>query len=560
MGRTAGGASLLAGASATRLDGPLDNFIEQVDLLHAGAPNAILYAGDPNSSAGYVDGTITTDPTVVKFNQPYSIDIADGTGVDVAGTIYVADQQNDAIRKIAPRTSSYIGNPAASVSTLMGGSLHTQPDEATFIANFSTYQKTVAPWPAIAAGYCLKPACLRMTSTQNFALYGLWDECLMHVSLSTNELILVGTFRGDTPAAHGHPFSWLDVDRTGACGPVDSVILGQTDVTQYSSVVRFASLAPGGLPTAWAGEPFSGGAYLREGYFPHYLWGYGSYFWSCSLGRIYGTTIGNALGATNPALLRIATDADLAIPAPQTPPYGGITGVGWTTWFAGTSIYDPGDGGTYSTMPYGVRPSFWNLMGPSGAGHYTPLTGSNNTYDDLATHFITNIGNYDLHPGDPANAGTLVAHIQAGLGGAVPRPELTGNTLRNMVYQMMRTSHQGSWPTVFPLPSYPSDPTPPVITITSVSHVGNTLTVTWDTDKPTMGVVCAGSPAQYAIGGTNYNLFGIEVITPGAASYKTTGHTATVDNLPAVSPIHYSVQVRDLIGGNPSHTLDGTVT
>jgi hypothetical protein len=30
MGRTAGGANLLAGASATRMDGPLDNFIEQV--------------------------------------------------------------------------------------------------------------------------------------------------------------------------------------------------------------------------------------------------------------------------------------------------------------------------------------------------------------------------------------------------------------------------------------------------------------------------------------------------------------------------------------------------
>jgi hypothetical protein len=30
MGRTAGGANILAGASATRLDGPLDNFIEQV--------------------------------------------------------------------------------------------------------------------------------------------------------------------------------------------------------------------------------------------------------------------------------------------------------------------------------------------------------------------------------------------------------------------------------------------------------------------------------------------------------------------------------------------------
>ena len=32
MGRTAGGASILAGASATRLDGPLDNFIDQVFL------------------------------------------------------------------------------------------------------------------------------------------------------------------------------------------------------------------------------------------------------------------------------------------------------------------------------------------------------------------------------------------------------------------------------------------------------------------------------------------------------------------------------------------------
>lgn len=30
MGRTAGGANILAGASATRLDGPLDNFIDQV--------------------------------------------------------------------------------------------------------------------------------------------------------------------------------------------------------------------------------------------------------------------------------------------------------------------------------------------------------------------------------------------------------------------------------------------------------------------------------------------------------------------------------------------------
>jgi hypothetical protein len=43
MGRTAGGANILAGASATRLDGPLDNFIEQVFKPFLGVIDKIIF-------------------------------------------------------------------------------------------------------------------------------------------------------------------------------------------------------------------------------------------------------------------------------------------------------------------------------------------------------------------------------------------------------------------------------------------------------------------------------------------------------------------------------------
>jgi hypothetical protein len=43
MGRTAGGANLLAGASATRLDGPLDNFIEQVFKPFLGVIDKLIF-------------------------------------------------------------------------------------------------------------------------------------------------------------------------------------------------------------------------------------------------------------------------------------------------------------------------------------------------------------------------------------------------------------------------------------------------------------------------------------------------------------------------------------
>ena len=541
------------------------NFIAQIDMLHSGAPNAVVYAGIPDSP-GYVDTTATGGGLTAKFASPYSIDMADGTGPDPAGTMYVADRDNNAIRKVWPRASGYIGADAAGVTTLMGGSLHTQPDFPTYSANFSTYFKGVAPWPAISAGYCLQPGVLRMTSAQGFVFMGLWDYNVMHASLATNELKWVFAWDNLTPHAATHPFPWLDVDKRAACGPLDAIVAGVTDASTepgHLSFVRYP--LDGSSRNGWSAEPASGAYHQREGLFTTYLFQFGAYGWSVAYGRIYGRMIGGAIGTPNPVSLRIASVADLAIPQAVSPPYGGQDGA-WISWFVGSCVsqVDFGGGvlGTVPIFPYNYRPSFWNLMGAAGVSHYTPIGGGAgiNTIDDLWANFSSNIGNYDLSPGDPANAGTLVAYFQAGLGGVVPRPELTGNHLRNLVYEMLRTTTQGSWPTAFALPSMNADATAPVITITSATHTGTTLTVTWTTDKPTLGMVCAGSPAQQGYSyGSPYNLFQMESYVPGVSGYKTTGHTATVTNLPSVSPIHYSVIAKDL-AGNPSFTSDETVT
>jgi hypothetical protein len=204
-------------------------------------------------------------------------------------------------------------------------------------------------------------------------------------------------------------------------------------------------------------------------------------------------------------------------------------------------------------FPYNSRPSFWTLMGPAGVAHFGAWPGKN-TFDDLNAAFPSD-GNYNLLPGDPANAGTLTAYIQAGLGGSVPRPEFTGNNLRDLIYYIRRTATAGAWPVPVALGATNPDTTAPVITITSVVRLSSTsIRITWNTDKPTIGVACGGSAAQQGFTyGCPYNVF-----SPIESNYTTTGHSATISGLPTTSPIHYAVQSKD-IAGNCAHTADQTI-
>jgi hypothetical protein len=68
MGRTAGGANILAGASATRLDGPLDNFIEQVFKPFLGIIDMIVFNVMSDSAIYHILGKEQGSDFLNDFN------------------------------------------------------------------------------------------------------------------------------------------------------------------------------------------------------------------------------------------------------------------------------------------------------------------------------------------------------------------------------------------------------------------------------------------------------------------------------------------------------------
>jgi hypothetical protein len=159
-------------------------------------------------------------------------------------------------------------------------------------------------------------------------------------------------------------------------------------------------------------------------------------------------------------------------------------------------------------------------------------------------------GNLDLEPGDPANAGTLVAYIQSGMESGVPRPEITGRDMVQLIYFLRRDTNQGSYPTpVVHLP-YNPDFTAPVISNVIATRLSSTsVRVAWNTDKRTIGFAMAGSALQVPF----YNVY--SAIESGYG----TSHSVTIVGLPSgVSPIHYSIVSKD-VPGNSSYIADQTI-
>jgi hypothetical protein len=68
MGRTAGGANILAGASATRLDGPLDNFIEQVFKPFLGVIDMLVFNVMSDASIYHILGKEQGGDFLTDFN------------------------------------------------------------------------------------------------------------------------------------------------------------------------------------------------------------------------------------------------------------------------------------------------------------------------------------------------------------------------------------------------------------------------------------------------------------------------------------------------------------
>jgi hypothetical protein len=130
--------------------------------------------------------------------------------------------------------------------------------------------------------------------------------------------------------------------------------------------------------------------------------------------------------------------------------------------------------------------------------------------------------------------GKLAAYLQSGAEGSVPRPELTGNDLRNVIYYIRRSATGGD--SAVPGPDS-LDKTLPVISgVIGSQQSPSSMSVSWTSSKSSLGYVAWGT--------TSGSYFGWSPLEFG---YQT-NHSISAQNLPAGQQIFFVVYVKDQAG------------
>jgi hypothetical protein len=281
--------------------------------------------------------------------------------------------------------------------------------------------------------------------------------------------------------------------------------------------------------------------------------GGGHYSWAIAISRHQGRMLTSGLSDAGITGWRIIDPTREFFPDPATNLFcdGGALARGYMLALQGTvACMSPGYSSIPGIFPWGIRPGITQLHGEIGRSNLG-LPGHADTFDGLQQMF----------PTDDA----LGTFIQSGFGGVVPRPEFTGDDLKDVIYTIRRMSVQGSIPN--PISSlvqrapYETDTTAPQISSVLASRTGpgaTTITVTWQTDKPTWGVVSAGFASAHGTG-TPYHLFAREafVAGPNNPSYKTIAHNVTIDVFQDV--LTYLIVIAKDVAGNNVISAEQTV-
>jgi sugar lactone lactonase YvrE len=448
------------------------------------------YVGSLTGQNGYQDGV----GTQALFNEPVSL-VMTNTGI-----LYVADRINNLIRRVDSNRN---------VSTLVGQGAPGWPNPTTFeldrhsaVTNRETYMVN----GSFSQASMVHPMVIRLDSQNNLIVGQDMTNTIRKVNPATQQVTLI---KDDLPAGGAREWVWLDVDREGTVGPQDDIIWAAS-IGGSPSNEQLYRISSDGLSTTF----FNTGLRSRdthEGTFnfpvlPHYPW-------MVVIGK--GAIWLSGYGSDGIVRIRKKLPTD----------YTEIFQPDYNIHFRnGRQVYKTG---TVANFPWGSRPSFALLHGHTG---WNQLFTSPN-FDDLA-------GVSD------AQLGTM---IQAGWGGSVPRPEITGKDLRDVIYYIRRNSLPGIQAHVRPGPS-PSDTIAPVIQNVSVTEAtGNQVTVTWQTSEPTLGVV------KYGTNAVQYDRWSaIE------GAYSTT-HNRTIGPLTPGQNTHYVLVVRDT-AGNQTLTNDSVFT
>ena len=184
-----------------------------------------VFAGDPSHRPGYVDGV----GHAARFNKPYSL-VFD----PVSDAIYVSDFDNDAIRKIARN---------GTVSTVFGA---TGFGDRLLAMGLATRDDRVVANPVVAADNArlsgtspdvFAPYTVRVDSRGRLIVFDRGFNTVRRFDLATSSATVLvrlqSTDNGGqtwtyTRGGFGEGirgWAWLDVDRYGRSGPLDSIYL-----------------------------------------------------------------------------------------------------------------------------------------------------------------------------------------------------------------------------------------------------------------------------------------------------------------------------------------------
>jgi hypothetical protein len=430
-------------------------------------------------------------------------------------------------------------NVPSSIGTLSGS--------MTFsYSGMDVYSAPLAVGVTTTGGQIVLPATVRITAAGNLIVFESCSYCARIININTGDGGSVGTIRrigiaGNRLGVNSEPvWTWGEVDSAGVCGPVNDCLYWtfQGPVDAAHSVWRTS------FDVDSAGQPNYGAIFFTDTsilstWGPHRTvrQGQGHYPWAVGISKLEGKMISTGTAQMGPIQMNIISSSPLTnqpfVSIDSNPPVNIVPNLflaGLSTQILGTSPVFPGD----------VRPSFWCLYGPYGTS-YILNSGVHDTYEDLMHGSFAS-----ATPGDAGDV-ALTTFIQNGMSGSVPRPEITGNDLRNFIYFIRRTTQQGGAQAVPVAPGASSpDNAPPIILTLSISRTSSTtIRAQWTTDKPTIGLVFGASATQSAF--PFYPIF-----SDLESGYGTT-HDLTLTVPAIISPIYTGVLSKD-ITGNASHS------
>jgi len=378
--------------------------------------------------------------------------------------------------------------------------------------------------------YVILPMVIRMTSAGNIVVGEAWYNMMAReIDLAAQTVRRIGPTGNLAEIQPGaDSWGWMDVDDVGACGPVDDIVLFKMDSNPGSAATAWRWSLDGTYNGVFPGQ--QGHDFPSEGQ-P----GVGHYPWAFAFSKTEFRMLSAGKGMTGYTGWRylLPTDPNQAIDDVLWPERDYSAPVAWNN-------------GTLPFFPWLLRPSFTALYGDTGqhwlGQNVLPIL------DDIPR----------LYPTDAE----LIAFIQSGSGGMVPRPELSidetgapGRALASAMYFCRRQAMSGSFPT--PQPSlftagdgsgagilvtpgtYALDCIRPQISGVTITRQSNTsIRVQWTTDKATIGLVAAGT-SNSAGSPYPYNLW-----SPLETGFSTS-HDITITGLPDVTPIHINLVSKD---------------